>query len=306
LAAHDFSTHSYRALRRAAALSRQWGAKLVLLHVVQRAGAALAGAIDVAGLRLHQHASDVAELANSTPEVVVRSGSVVRSIAAVAEEVRADLVILGTRRTRAVRDLFVDRTTARVLRAAKVPVLLVNRSSIDPYGRVLIATDLSHASIRAAQFADALSLLDEASVSVLHAFMPFGKTKLIYAGVRPDLIAAHVKQSARNALKEVVSTFRRDGLNVSRRHVILADDHPVDAIRRAVKNRRSDLLVIGTRGHTGIKRALLGSTAGEVLRTVKCDVLTVPPQARVSGDSAPVLQERDSCLNDFRRDGPVQ
>lgn len=293
LAATDFSAHSYRALRRAAALSRQWGAKLVLLHVVQQGKADLSGAIDVASVRLNQDALDLTSLANSTPEFIVRSGSVVTGIAAVAEEMRADLVILGKRRRRAVRDLLVDPTTARVLRVARTPVLLVNRSSIDPYGRILIATDLSRASSRAVQFADTLNLLDEASVSVLHAFSPFAKAKLIYAGARPEVIAAHVKQTARNALDEVVSTLRREGLNLSRHHVILADDHPQNAIRRTVKSRGSELLVIGTRGHRGLKRALLGSTVGEVLRTVNCDVLAVPPYVRVSARVTPVLERRD-------------
>jgi nucleotide-binding universal stress UspA family protein len=290
LAASDLSAHSYRAVRRAAALSRQWNARLVLLHVVPHSEVNRPGAMDVAAGRLDQHAYEVAELASSSPEVVLRSGSVVKSIVAVAEELRADLVIMGARRRRAVRDLFVDRTTARVLRVAKVPVLLVNRPSTDRYGRVLLATDLSNASSGAAQYADALNLFDEANVSVLHAFMPFAKTKLIYSGARPDVIAAHVEHSARNALEEVVSTLRRDGLNMSRHHVILAEDLPVNAIRRTVKNRGSELVVIGTRGRTGIKRALLGSTAEEVLRTVKCDVLAVPPNVRAVGDSPPSLQ----------------
>jgi nucleotide-binding universal stress UspA family protein len=41
-----------------------------------------------------------------------------------------------------------------------------------------------------------------------------------------------------------------------------------------------DLLVLGTRGHGRIRRALLGSTAHEVLRETECDVLLVPEGAR--------------------------
>lgn len=292
LAATDLSRTSHRALTRAALLARHWGSKLALLHVVERRGADWSASTDVASVRLHQHALNLASIAGSKPEVIVRTGSVARSVADVAAELRADLVIVGARRKRALGDLFLDRMSARVLRAVKVPVLLVNRSSTDPYRRLMVATDLSSASSRAAQLAESLNLFEKASVSVVHAFTPFAKGKLMYAGASPEVIATHVKQTARVALEDVVSSLRRDGLNMSSHNVILADDYPLHAIRRAVKSRRSELLVIGTRGHGGFRRVLLGSIAGEVLNSVKCDVLAVPPDARVPGDATRPFESR--------------
>jgi hypothetical protein len=40
----------------------------------------------------------------------------------------------------------------------------------------------------------------------------------------------------------------------------------------------ADLVVVGTRGLTGLKRILLGSVTDEVLRGIECDVLAVPPR----------------------------
>ncbi len=37
------------------------------------------------------------------------------------------------------------------------------------------------------------------------------------------------------------------------------------------------LLVVGTRGLTGLKRVFLGSVADRVLREIECDILAVPP-----------------------------
>jgi len=61
--------------------------------------------------------------------------------------------------------------------------------------------------------------------------------------------------------------------------VTVVERRPATAILRAVESLKPDLVVLGTRGHGRFRRALLGSVANEVLRTVKCDVLLVPEGA---------------------------
>jgi nucleotide-binding universal stress UspA family protein len=64
-----------------------------------------------------------------------------------------------------------------------------------------------------------------------------------------------------------------------RYRVMLKDSRPATAIRQAIQELRPDLLVLGTRGHGRFRRALLGSTAHEVLNSTLCDVLLVPESA---------------------------
>jgi len=45
-----------------------------------------------------------------------------------------------------------------------------------------------------------------------------------------------------------------------------------------VRKLDTDLLLLGTHGYSGIARAFLGTTAGDILRDVRCDVLVVPPR----------------------------
>ena len=51
--------------------------------------------------------------------------------------------------------------------------------------------------------------------------------------------------------------------------------NPFEDIVRAAKRQRADLLVMGTHGRTGLRKALLGSVAERVLRTSICPVMTV-------------------------------
>src|SRR5439155_3397886 len=48
---------------------------------------------------------------------------------------------------------------------------------------------------------------------------------------------------------------------------------PGEIVAQVAKDRAADLIVIGTHGHTGISRFLLGSVATSVLRHAPCDVL---------------------------------
>jgi nucleotide-binding universal stress UspA family protein len=54
--------------------------------------------------------------------------------------------------------------------------------------------------------------------------------------------------------------------------LVVQEGDPVQVIRRAAARLDADL-IIGTRGHTGPKRVLLGSVADEPLRSLECDVL---------------------------------
>ena len=52
---------------------------------------------------------------------------------------------------------------------------------------------------------------------------------------------------------------------------------------KVVERSRPHLLVIGTRGHTGFKRLLLGSVAERVISEIECDILAVPPMSESGG-----------------------
>jgi nucleotide-binding universal stress UspA family protein len=53
---------------------------------------------------------------------------------------------------------------------------------------------------------------------------------------------------------------------------------PRTVIEAAVKKAERDLLVLGSRGRSGLAQIFLGTVAGDVLREVACDVLVVPPR----------------------------
>jgi nucleotide-binding universal stress UspA family protein len=52
---------------------------------------------------------------------------------------------------------------------------------------------------------------------------------------------------------------------------------PRVVVEKVIKRADTDLLVLGTRGYSGLAYVFLGTVAGELLRAARCDVLVVPP-----------------------------
>ena len=132
----------------------------------------------------------------------------------------------------------------------------------------LIAHDLSQRSERALVRGLLLAREDGAAVTVLHVADlpvagPFGG-----AGARPDTTELR---------SEVVAFVGRAGLS---ERVVVCDVAlgPVaETVARATSDSGAHLVVLGTHGRTGVARAMLGSVAEAVARSVAIDVLAVRP-----------------------------
>ena len=180
---------------------------------------------------------------------------------------------------RFMRDVFTGTTIERVIRTAGRPVLRANRGGGAPWRKVFIATDLSGTSGQAARSAQALGLLDGAEVTFVHGYAPITRQMMTHAGIPAERVHEEAErefQSTRRDLGRFLQSLRLDDLDHSAR---IIEGVGADAIAGLVEQAGADLLVIGTRGLSGVKRLFLGSVAQDLLGSVETDVLAVPPQA---------------------------
>lgn len=279
LVATDLSARSERAIGRAALLARQVQAGVVLLYVVDDDQPA--ALVDAEKRQVGEILrSDVAPGFDGLRlETLVRTGDPFEVLVQTAEERAVDLVVMGAHRKALLRDVFVGTTIERVMRTGQHPVLMVNRPPADPYRRAVLAADTSEASARALQSAAALGFLGATEVSIVHAFLPLAKGLMSYAAIETEKIEEHVAQAGQHARNEVVAFLGACCPDLLTHRLLVDEGAPFEVIRRAVERLDAELVVIGTRGHSGLKRILLGSVADEVLRTIECDVLAVPAKA---------------------------
>lgn len=280
LVATDLSARSDRAIARAAELAARFRARLTMLHVVDEDLPApiLADEASDAQTALAEIAQAVQETHGLRVEIVVRAGHPAGAIAALAEEEGADLVVMGAHRRRILADIFVGTTIERVIRSAKVPVLMANAASPAPHVAILAAIDFSDNSLHAVRTARALGLLEGARLTLLHAFTAPAKDMMRHAGVEERLVQGHVSEeslAARRKLEAFRASLDLDPARVSTR---IEEGAPESVVDGAIAETGADLLVIGTRGATGLDRVLMGSVADALLRKVEIDVLAVPPQ----------------------------
>ena len=136
--------------------------------------------------------------------------------------------------------------------------------------RILFATDFSQWARRAEDYACALACSWRASLTVLSVaeFPP---------GLNPDYpvnqqYLADLLKNASSQLVDLKGRAERRGIAVTTR---VATGIPSEEVVTVARAEDSDLIVVGTRGKTGLAHVLLGSTAERVIRGAPCPVLTV-------------------------------
>ena len=158
LMATDLSARSDRALERAVQLAESTDAVLTVLHVLDDdlPNALLETQRDAAKDVIHKHLStlDAAKLPKFSVEIV--TGRAFHDILEIAENIAADLIVLGVHRNdnfRKFMDIFRGTTAERIIRASDIPILSVKNRTAGQYKRIMVGVDFSAYSRQAVRFA---------------------------------------------------------------------------------------------------------------------------------------------------------
>lgn len=294
LAATDLSRAGDAAARRAAWLAKGRGARLEIVHVLARQSLTQAWAWlqDVAGIsaadvrsralqRLHDLAAHVVLETDVSPEIHLAEGRPYVEIAARAEAVGADLVVIGAHGENAVLDLFVGTTAQRVMRASRRPVLLVKQTPPFPYGDILLPADFSPAAREASDFAK--QLFPNARLTLLHVYEnPFAR-ELEIANASEETFERYRRLAEADARAALEAFRRAAGLDEKAVACKLRFGHPPSRINEFARERDVDLIVIAPQRRSPLEQAILGSVSEHIVMESHCDVLLVGVE-RVADD----------------------
>ncbi|MBB2960922.1 universal stress protein [Methylobacterium sp. R2-1] len=296
LVATDFSPRSHRAVRRAGILAGQSEGDVILMHVVDGAGAHQAARdIREAQRMIAEQVAVVPEFFRVECRSLVVAGRLSDAVLDAATARQADMIVIGSGHGTDARGP--GRTVRGLIRAAPCPILVVNRSVVGPYTKVTVPIDLSDASARALRSIASLGLADHVRVTVVHAFEALGKPKLTGFGVSREQIDGYV-ESWRSLYAEEVDAFLEVHGPAARDWPTRVEEgRPEEVIAGLAARTSSELLVMGTHARTGIRRALLGSVTEAVLATGGADVLVVPPlRSGIGPDLEPFARTPPSAL----------
>lgn len=140
---------------------------------------------------------------------------------------------------------------------------------------IVVATDFSEAANHAVAVAVEYAKHFESELILVHAYrvdIPVASPLTGGGYILPDGFYEQLSSQAKTHVEQAASEIAADDVAA----VGIAVDQPAaSAIIETAEERKADLIVMGTRGLTGIKHVALGSVADRVVRMAPCPVLTV-------------------------------
>lgn len=283
LAATDFSTRSNRALRQAGLLAQaQKDSRLHVVHVVDDDQPDDLVRIEKreAERLLGEQISSMPELQGTRSRALTITGDPFDGILKAANEVNADLIVMGSHRKQMLLEIFTGTTIERVARKGNFPVLMVNHEAQRKYTNVVASIDMSENSANALKVGLSTGLIGDAGATLLHAFPAPIKGKMYIAGADQASMDSYIEKERQQAMDELLRFLAANGMQDGRWFYRLEEGAPMEIIARAVSEMRPDLLVMGTHGRSAVSKVLMGSVTVEALRTLNVDILVVPPVKR--------------------------
>ena len=198
----------------------------------------------------------------------LRIGSPAEVIVATAEEQQADLIVMGARGLGPIKERLLGSVSHRILTLAPCATLIVNGPVKAMKNILLPLQGLSDAEA-AIRFLQLNPFHDPVEITLL-TVLPSTQPPWPVDAAAAEKLEKQALQSARDYIDGVAKRLRAIGYQ-ARGIAVLGT--PSAMILEEATKRRSDLILMGTRGRQGITRFVLGSVSHAVLHQMPCPVL---------------------------------
>jgi nucleotide-binding universal stress UspA family protein len=210
-------------------------------------------------------------------EVVVRRGPVEGEIVEVAQQMNAELTLLGQAESPPIRRAIYGSRPERVLRRLRRPVLVARSQAPARYERPLLALREDAAAEAALALLLRVVSPPRPTLSLVHVFQgpPLGM-------IFPALSLAEAQDVRRSLRGRAVASVdallerARCGVGVVSWRAQLLSGHAPSLVRDTALRMQSDLLVLGTRASSRAAQIFRDSVFRRSLNEARCDLLVVP------------------------------
>lgn len=284
----DFSPASDEALRQAHERAASTGARLAVCHVVPnelRSNLLFPQDTGNAALRFPMEMKRISEEASARVtaitgrterdfELLIEDGTPQALILSLAEKWLADLIIVGSQGLTDAAGILLGSVADSVIRHAHCPVLVVRQGKQTK--RIVAGTDFSDPALPALRAAANEAERTGAALIVVHSldlvWSLASYPVMAFGGMPFNISSEEISKLNVAATQRLEESLEQ--LHVAGEAVVTTGSAGV-AILQIAAERAADLIVVGTVGRTGLRRALLGSVAETVVKQAACSVMIV-------------------------------
>ncbi|CAM1333795.1 universal stress protein [Tenacibaculum aestuariivivum] len=256
----DFSIHSENALKTAAYIAKQTNAEVIVVHMLELSNAVINQSesssqqemifyIKLAEKKFNEflqkdYLSDI----KVTP--IIKHFKIFSELDELAKEENADLVIIGSKGTSGLEEIFIGSNTEKVIRYANVPVLVVKEEPItSKIQKVVFACDFSIDDVapylRAKEFFKKL----DCNLQLLYVNTPTSKFKT------SDMLE--------EAMKSFFEAVKEDTTNIN--NVKIVSEYTVEkGVLYFADKSNADIIAVATHGRKGISHFFEGSISEDI------------------------------------------
>lgn len=316
LLATDGSAGAIEAAEVASDLARHAGAKIHLAHIwqVSQTGSGLELAADAWQFTFATYEQQAREILDREVARVRGTGAEVAgqhlwrgrpagALDAIADEIGADLIVMGSRGLGRIKRLALGSVADEVVHSATHPVLVLRGGAASwPPARVVIGDDGSATATLAADLAAVIGGCYGASGTLVRTYPPL-PTRFSMADplVVPVALGAHrTAGPPSELLDETIGEVTRE---LTARAVALSDSFGIQPTVRVVMSDPATsllaiandgdgpaLIAVGARGLGAFKRLRLGSVSTKILHAAAGAVLIVPPSGEAAAPADPLRE----------------
>lgn len=275
LVAFDGSESSRNALKQTLSGFEESWIKVLVVTPAYEGELELVGIHDIQGLlrgpteELTQAAREIIGSESARVSVEVVKGETFERIVDVAENESCTLIVMGRRGLHRVERMLMGSVTAKVIVHSSTDVLVIPRDAEIGWDNILVATDGSADSAKALTKAIDLGKTHSGRVTGVTVVDMHPEHYADAAGVVDKL-----DEKAKIVLEGAAARASAAGMEL---HTHLLHGDPAAEITGYARKKNAGIILVGSRGLTGLKKIFLGSVAEKVIGLSPCAVFVTKP-----------------------------
>lgn len=283
----DLSEYSNNILRRASYIAQKTSATLTIVNVIEDSQLGLLNFIFEAEEQnienstisiLNKDLIDIKEKyldKDIKANTIIRKGKVSASINSLANEVNANLLLIGAYSHNTLQNLFLGSTALKILRESTCPTLIAKKEGFNTYRRALIGVDFSQDV--SATISIIRNIAPNAEIVLVHIYdVPFEGLLNHYAEFDDKQLAAYRTEIREDALKKLSAIADTANLDPITSTIVVVQGNAVEKILFFANDYECDLLVLGKHCGNLTEEFTFGSVTNKIINSCSQDVLVMP------------------------------